>query len=201
LPKTGKRVGNIIFNKKNMKNFLSISALLLSKGIIKLMILLLLTTSIDAQGFYEQPRMNSPQEFRENGYSKIGIAFRRHPTGNKECICPGCVCPGCTCPIGICICKDARPVTLADDQNLSHSQIAAGYGIAWVKIVGTELHLIFETPNDENDILIVNSSPIADDTDALKFGVSSSFRIENGTFTVLKTKYAVGEVVLAISYL
>lgn len=154
-----------------------------------------------AQDFLNQDKMNSNQEFRDNGYRIIGFAFRHHgPLVNNHCICPGCVCSGCPCPLGICICTNARPVTLGDNDELTQDQIDAGYGIAWVKIVNNQMHLIFKTTNDENGYMEVDSSPAADDTDAPKFGASGNFHITNNTYQVIKTKYDLGETVVDITF-
>jgi hypothetical protein len=61
--------------------------------------------------------------------------------------------------------------------------------------------MIFETSNDENGDMIINSDPVVNSTDAPKMGVSSPFQISNGTFTLVKTKYTYGEIVIAITCL
>lgn len=152
----------------------------------------------NAQGFYDQEKMNSPQEFRNNGYNRVGVALRHH--GQKVCTCPGgCTCPNCKCPVGLCVCIDLRPVSLGDNDQLIQSQIAELYGTAWVKISGGQLHVIFETPNDENGIMTIDTSPTVDATDSPKFGVTSAFTIANGEYTLVKAKYTYGEIVLNIS--
>lgn len=149
--------------------------------------------------FINQEKMNSPSEFIANGYVKVKIVFRHHGSGN--CVCPGCKCPGCPCPVGVCICSStARPQSMGPQDELSQEDISDGYGIAWVKIQGQQLHMIFETANDINGNLPVDTSPYADETDAPKFNSSRPFYITNGNYTVYKTKYTHGEAVLAITY-
>lgn len=161
--------------------------------------------NVQAQDFLNQAKMNSIQEFRDSGYKRLGIAFRHHPRPNQNCMCPNCACPGCTCPIGLCICIDLRPIVLGDEDELTDPQIAAGYGIVWVKIVNNQMHLIFETTNDEDEVMDVNGggeggSEAADDTDATKFGAPAPFSIISDNYTVIKTKYDIGETVVDISY-
>lgn len=163
--------------------------------------LLSLSCKVNGQDFLNQEKMNNASEFRAKGYYRIGVAFRHHgPLTNNKCVCPGCVCSGCPCPIGVCICSNAPVISLGDNDQLTQTQIDQGYGSAWVKIVNNQLHMVFEMPNDDNGILPIDSGPNADDTNASKFGVASPFTIGNNDYTVYKTKYTYGEVVLSITY-
>lgn len=161
--------------------------------------LFIASTGIAQTDFLSQSKMNSSSEFIENNYAKVKVVFRHHGSGN--CVCPGCKCPGCKCPVGVCFCGGAsRPQSLGAEDGLTQQDIEDGFGIAWVKIAGQQLHMIFETSNDENDILPVDTSPYADETDAQKFNSSRPFYITNGNYTVTKTKYYYGEVVLNITF-
>jgi hypothetical protein len=149
--------------------------------------------------FLNQAKMYSFSEFTTNGYAKIKLVFRHH--GNGQCICPGCACPGCTCPVGICICSNiSRPQNLGESEELTSEDVSNGFGVAWVKIVNSKMHIIFESPNDSKGVLPVDTSPYADSIDAPKFNSSTPFYIVNGNYTVVKTKYTHGEAVLDITF-
>ncbi|HMK27142.1 MAG TPA: hypothetical protein VK483_14015 [Chitinophagaceae bacterium] len=150
--------------------------------------------------FLNQSQMYSYSDFINNGYKKVGVAFRHH--GNGHCTCPHCVCPGCPCPIGVCICIDLKPVALSEDQGLTETQISQGYGIVWVKLSATDnlMHIIFLSANDEHDVCPVDTSPYVDNTDASKFNSSSAFTVSNGDYAVYKSKYTYGEIVVTVSY-
>lgn len=173
------------------------------RAILCLSLLLLFSSvsySQSSSDFLNQSQMYSYSDFINNGYKPIGLAFRHH--GNGQCICPGCVCQGCKCPIGICICSNAKPVTLGEDLELTDEQISNGYGKAWVKLSATAdiMHIIFLSANDDNDVCPVDTSPYVDNTDASKFNSSSPFTISNGNYTVYKSKYTYGEIVANIGY-
>lgn len=156
--------------------------------------------SQSSSDFLNQSLMSTSSDFINNGYKKLGFAFRHH--GNGQCDCPSCVCPGCPCPIGICICTNARPVSLSDQIDLTDEQIEKGYGSAWVKISNTAdiMHIIFLSSNDNNGICPVDTNPYIDNTDASKFNSTSPFTITNGNYTVYKSKYTYGEIVVNISF-
>ena len=190
LPKTVNRVG--LSKQKIMKKFnLFLCAFLL-------LLLNSFAYSQSSSDFLNQNKMTSSQEFIDNGYIKIGFAFRHH--GNGRCICPNCVCSGCKCPIGICICINLRPVSLPDNQDLTTEQINNGYGEAWIKMSNSAdiMHIIFLSTNDDNGICPVDSNPYVDQTDASVFGATSPFSISNGNYTVYKTKYTYGEVIVNV---
>lgn len=172
-------------------------------SILCLLIGLLISSASHSQSssdFLNQSQMYSYSDFSNNGYKPIGFAFRHH--GNGQCTCPRCVCQGCKCPIGICICSSSRPVALGEDLELTEEQISNGYGKAWVKLSTTAdiMHIIFLTANDDNDVCPVDTSPYVDNTDASKFNSTSPFSISNGNYTVYKSKYTFGEIIVNVSY-
>lgn len=155
--------------------------------------------SQSSSDFLNQSQMTTTSDFVNNGYHKVGLAFRHH--GNGHCTCPNCVCPGCPCPIGICICTNARAIDLSNT-DLTDQQISDGYGAVWVKMSTTAdiMHIIFLSTNDESGVCPIDTSPYVDNTDKGKFNASSAFTISNGNYTVYTTKYTYGEAVLNISY-